>query len=124
MLISQAGDYSRIDFYSGGDNPRSVVGENLNNDKFIDLVSANFLSKSVGVLLGNGDGTFQDAFSIAVGGNPNDVIIADLDNNGTFDIATADSVSADEGNISVLLGIGLGDSFVLTGTYQVNRDPR
>ena len=59
-----------------------------------------------------------------MGGNPNDVIIADLDNNGTFDIATADSVSADEGNISVLLGIGLGDSFVLTGTYQVNRDPR
>jgi len=59
----------------------------------------------VSVLLGNGDGTFQDAVSFAVGDGPYSVAVGDFDGDAVPDLVTANEWSHD---VSVLLGNGDG----------------
>ncbi|HYR52311.1 MAG TPA: VCBS repeat-containing protein, partial [Candidatus Dormibacteraeota bacterium] len=77
----------------------SVVTGDLNSDGTSDLVVLNTVTNDVTVLLGQGDGTFQEAASYPVGAFPNQVALGFLDDNGTIDIITAN-----QGSISVLLG--------------------
>ncbi len=46
--------------YSTSPHPHSIVSANVNNDTKQDLAVTNFFDNSVSILLGNGDGTFQD----------------------------------------------------------------
>ncbi len=56
-----------------GDFPPSVAVADLDGDTVPDLVTANFGSQDVSVLLGNGDGSFQTAVSFAAGLGPRSV---------------------------------------------------
>src|SRR5262249_573043 len=61
---------------------------------------------AVEVLLGNGDGTFQeDHLILSVGQTPLSVAVGDFDRNGALDLVTANSQS---GTLSLLLGNGDG----------------
>jgi hypothetical protein len=64
---------------------------------------ANSGSNNVSVLLGNGDGSFQDARSFAAGSGPRSVAAGDFNGDGLLDLA----VAGDSG-VSVLLGNGDG----------------
>ena len=69
------------------------------------------------VLLGQGDGTFGTAQSVAVGSGPVSVAVGDLNGDGPPDLVTANSRSND---VSVLLGYGDGtfgtaQSFAVSG---------
>src|SRR5713226_9643456 len=64
--------------YTAGVQPLSVAVGDLNGDGKLDLAVANFLSNSVSVLLGNGDGTFQTAHNFAVGGSAYFVAMGDF----------------------------------------------
>lgn len=59
----------------------------------------------VWIELGNGDGTFQQPIAYPTGGDPEGVVIADFNNDGKLDIATANS---SDNTVSVLLGNGDG----------------
>jgi hypothetical protein len=88
----------------------SVAVGDLNGDGKLDLVTSNWGENgTVSVLLGNGDGTFQSAQAYDVTGQgygaEDEVVIADLNGDGTPDIAVA---SQDFGTVSVLLGNGDG----------------
>src|SRR5262249_8919471 len=48
-----------FDGLSVGVLPRAVTVADVNGDGFADVLSANYLSRTVNVLLGNGDGSFQ-----------------------------------------------------------------
>jgi hypothetical protein len=55
-----------VNYYSGGIKPRLMIAEDLNDDQSLDLVFIDAEQKlqdpnMVGVLLGKGDGTFQNA---------------------------------------------------------------
>src|SRR5206468_3870493 len=91
----------------------SVAIGDLNGDGPPDLAVANRDSKSVSVLLGNGDGTFAAAASFAVGTSPQSVAIADLSDDGRLDLAVANAGSH---NVSVLLGIGDGRPDLAVGS--------
>ena len=75
---------------------------------FLDLVTANYLSDDVSILLNNGDGTFapknfpvvseEEDFPLASG--PRSVAVGDFDNDGNLDLATADENSD---SVSILL---------------------
>src|ERR1700740_354596 len=58
------------DFPTGGYDPASVAAGDFNGDGKLDLAAANYNSKSVAVLLGNGDGTFQAPLTFSVGSIP------------------------------------------------------
>ena len=79
-----------------------------------DLVSANQNSNNVSVLLGNGNGTFQAKRTFRVGGEPQTVVVADLDGDDKSDLLTVDGY---DDTVSVLLGNGNG-TFKARKTYD------
>ncbi len=91
-----------------------------------DLVIANSTSNNVTILLGNGDGTFQEATGspYAVGRNPSSVLVADFNGDGNPDFAVTNK---DDNTISIFKGDGQGgftefpgSPFPLTNTSAIS----
>jgi hypothetical protein len=112
---------------SGGIFSNSVAVADVNGDGKPDLlvVNANSLpcniisgcaqGGSVGVLLGNGNGTFQAAVAYDSGGNfASSVAVADVNGDGKPDLLVANGNS---GTIGLLLGNGDG-TFQTAATYE------
>jgi hypothetical protein len=93
-------------------NPIGAQLGDLNGDGHLDLVGVTD-QQFVTILLGNGDGTFQDALNLVTGQLPTSVALADLNRDGKLDIVTShrtNSFSADPrlSGVSELLGNGDG----------------
>jgi hypothetical protein len=102
-----------VTYSSGGLNPASLVVADVNGDKKLDVLVANScrdcdgsVDGSVGVLLGNGDGTFQPVVTYDSGGwGTYSLAAADVNGDGTLDLVTANAYTL---NVGVLLGNGNG----------------
>ena len=66
-----------------------MIARDLNEDGKIDLGLADYGSNQIGILLGNGDGTFAAPSSIAASGNPISVTAGDFNGDGHLDLVTA-----------------------------------
>jgi FG-GAP-like repeat len=85
----------RVD-YRVGVNPHDIAMGDLNRDGRPDLVTASMKNTSLGgavssvsVLINTGDGTFRDRIELRPGRRPVSVAIADLNGDGSPDVATA-----------------------------------
>jgi len=118
LLGNGDGTFQTVTKYSsGGLTALSVAVADVNGDAKPDLVVANWCTdssctaSSVGVLLGNGDGTFQTAVTYNSGGIfANSVVIGDVNGDGKPDLVVSNgsATGADAGNVGVLLGNGDG----------------
>jgi len=96
----------------------SVAIGDFNGDGTQDLVTANFESDNVSVFLGNGDGTFRAATTIALN-SPNAVVVGDFNGDGRADLAVVNQYAA---TVSILLGNG-NATFQPATTYSVGLYP-
>jgi hypothetical protein len=85
-------------------DPSNVAVADLNCDGKVDLAVSSDTQPSVGMLLGKGDGTFNDPLSIPSGRSSSFILAADLDGDGQVDLATANR----DGSATVLWGKGDG----------------
>jgi hypothetical protein len=97
-----------VTYDSGGSSAQSVAVADVNGDGKPDIVAANYCASgencnngTAGVLLGNGDGTFQTAVTVGSGGSyPDSVAVADVNGDGKPDIVMANFGSS---NVGVLI---------------------
>jgi hypothetical protein len=117
-----------VAYSSGGYEAISVAVGDVNGDDRLDLQVANqctddaCTSGSVGILLGNGDGTFQPAVAYSSGGyDAISVAVGDVNGDGRLDLLVANTCPPGESNlcednlVSGTLGVLLGNG---DGTFQ------
>lgn len=89
---------------AGGTASSAITTGFLNDDAIPDLVVTDRTFGNVGILLGNGDGTFRTARQYQVGKFPAEPAIADLNGDGFPDIAVMNTGEAQGSNVSLLFG--------------------
>ncbi|MEC4818630.1 MAG: DUF4347 domain-containing protein [Scytonema sp. PMC 1069.18] len=109
-----------IRFSAKGYNPNYIATGDFNSDGKADIVLSNSnsgiytSSGNIEVFLGTGTGSFENPMTIAEGGKPRQIVVADFNSDGNQDIAVAD----DNASVSVLLGNGTG-SFATATNFAV-----
>jgi hypothetical protein len=110
-----------VEYPSGGSDAFYAAVADLRGDGILDIVVGNFCEApdncdvgSIGVLLGNGDGTFQPAIAYVPGGQMGVVAIGDVNGDGIPDLVTTTGFdsrcagASDETCLDVMLGNGDG----------------
>ncbi|CAF4566284.1 unnamed protein product, partial [Rotaria socialis] len=100
-----------------GSFPERLCMGDLNNDKRMDIVSANYGSDSIGILIGQNNGTFSNVMTVAMtpGSRPGSVSVGDFNNDTQLDIVVANQGL---GGFTILRGHGDGN-FTIGMTYAV-----
>jgi hypothetical protein len=129
LLGNGDGTFLTAKSYTAGVYPRSVAVGDFNGDGKLDLAVAGYTQGefsygTVSVLLGQGDGTFQAAYTLDAGDHPSSVAVGDFNGDGKLDLAVTD-FGDDYGNgqgVSVLLGKGDG-TFLPPQSYAAGSRP-
>jgi hypothetical protein len=94
-----------VDYPTGGYSA-AIAAADFNGDGFLDLITTNYYSESIALLLGKGDGTFGTHFDFAAGSGARGLVVADFNADGRLDLAVGnqfvDSVSVFLGASSIL----------------------
>jgi hypothetical protein len=127
LLGNGDGTFQPVQSYdSGGQDSDSIAVADVNGDGKLDLlVASGYGEGNAGVLLGNGDGTFQPVHTYDSGGhNPTSIAVADVNLDGKADLVMGGNIAGtSRGVVSVLLGNGDGSfqaaQIYLTGGQDV-----
>ena len=111
---------AKVDYTTGaGSLPECLRLGDVNGDGKLDVLTANAGTNNVGVLLGNGDGSFGAPATFSTATHPTSIDMGDLNNDGTLDLVTA---NFNTNNVSVLMGNGDG-TFQTAVNYACGSQP-
>ena len=101
--------------FAVGSSPQNAIIADVNGDGKPDIISANLGDNTISILLGNGSGGFTAAAGspFASGPTPSALAQADFNNDGSLDLAIANTST---NNVTVLLGSPVISTAVLTTT--------
>ncbi len=102
--------------------PTSVAVGDFNNDQKLDIVIGDQSVETLGVILGKGDGTFQPAQTISLGGSGavTSIVVADFNGDNRLDVVAAVNDAATPGNSGGRILLGNGDASFQTATQVAN----
>ena len=118
--------------YEVGSTPVGLIAEDFNEDGNPDLASVNCDSSNVSVLLGQGDGTFQEQVLYAASPSGEFIVSGDFNGDGHIDLVTsgqfangiAVNLGRGDGTFAAPLLFGLGDAPAGGATGDFNGDGR
>ncbi|CAF4002362.1 unnamed protein product, partial [Adineta steineri] len=72
-------------------NPQSMIAADFNGDQYLDIAFANDYTADVGIMVGNGNGTFRAEIHFSIGNvsTPQMLTVGDFNNDGRSDIVVA-----------------------------------
>ncbi len=107
LLGNGSGTFQPPKYVASGHGPYSVAIADLNGDGRLDLAVVNLTttSSTIGIVLGNGDGSFQPPVEYPMAGRPIQVSVADFNGDGKPDLAV---LRYDSFSVTFLLGDGQG----------------
>jgi hypothetical protein len=111
--------FSAATNYPVGIAPTNVAVGDFNGDGKQDFAVANSGTGNVSILLGNGDGTFQQAIDFTAGNSVRFVAVGDFNRDGKPDLAVANG-SANE--ISILIATNQLLTNFCCGLQQLQND--
>ena len=95
------GSFEYVQSYTTDDNgrPKFVVVDDFNNDKYLDIATANYATNNVGIFLGYGNGSFfeQTTFFTGDASLPYRMAVGHINNDSCLDIVVATEGSHDVG---------------------------
>ncbi len=109
LLASSLQNYS---LYSP--NPLFIKAADIDGDGNTDLVYTNSEYGTVGVLFGQGNGSFYDPVEFPVGTYPYGITVADVNNDGAPDVITANNQSASPTVLLNANGSGTMGNYTIT----------
>lgn len=98
-----------------GYSPNAIVVADVNRDRKLDIITANYFASTVSVVLGNGNGTFKPEKHFMVGPTPQGLTVTDVNGDRKLDIVTG-GFGLPEMSATVALGRGDG-SFQPSKSY-------
>jgi hypothetical protein len=105
LIVAQPSLTRIYDLGRGAAGASGIATGDVNGDGFPDLVTCNYTTSNVSVLLGQKLGSFAAAKVFPTGKKPKSLALADFNQDGKLDIVTA---NFGDGTISVLFGNGDG----------------
>ena len=109
-----------VDYSTGTQtNPYAVVVGDFNGDGKPDLAVADYNSNGVGILVGNGDGTFRAPTNFPTATSPCSIAVGDFNGDRKPDLVVTDFNS---NTVSVLIGNGDG-TFKAHVDYRTGNNP-
>lgn len=103
-----------------GVGPCCIVAADFNGDTKLDVAVGNTDLNTISVLLGNGDGTFQEHVDYSTILSPTSLALGDFNSDGNIDLAVAVSEGGYWVEILLLLGNGNGTFQAAQVGYQDN----
>jgi hypothetical protein len=111
LLGNGDGTFAKIKAYYGPTKPSSITAGDFNGDGKSDLALSFSINNGglVGILLGNGDGTFGNVHQVATTRAADTIVTGDFNRDGKMDVAITTGLYVAAGaDIELLLGNGDG----------------